>query len=92
MASDTVASISHTPGGSTQQDHTPESATQQGHTPEGPAQQGHTPEGLTQQGHTPQTQQGPNRFEALPLEELITLIEQGRDRNGPLTNDDLVAI
>jgi hypothetical protein len=48
-----------------------------------------TPQGQTQQG---QIQQGPSRFETLTLEELITLIEQGKDQNGPLTNVDLVAI
>jgi hypothetical protein len=39
-----------------------------------------------------ETQQGPSRFETLTLEELVTLIEQGKDKNGPWTNEDLVAI
>ena len=39
-----------------------------------------------------QTQQGPSRFETLTLEELVTLIEQGKDQNGPLPNEALVAI
>ena len=44
-------------------------------------------------GYPPQsqTQQGPSRFETLTLEELVTLIEQGKDQNGPWTNEDLVA-
>ena len=34
-----------------------------------------------------------NRFETLTLEELVTLVEKGKEENGqPLTNDDLVAI
>ncbi|KAN0067349.1 hypothetical protein V8E54_002570 [Elaphomyces granulatus] len=34
-----------------------------------------------------------NRFETLTLEELVTLVEKGKEDNGqPLTNDDLVAI
>jgi hypothetical protein len=34
-----------------------------------------------------------NRFETLTLEELVRLVEKGKEDNGqPLTNDDLVAI
>ena len=34
-----------------------------------------------------------NRFEVMALEELITLVEKGKEENGQaLTNDDLIAI